>query len=628
MTDVGHELGSRDEREKQTLIAAAAVIVSVIVHGALLWLLAGLTFGSESDAARRARSERLDLPPMHVQRFAGDPLAKAAERGGRYAPAPKADADAAARVDRLETPGDAGLAAPPAAPDAGARTSVAAPKAPSADGWRPRQEIAQIDEATVPDDRAALPRMTLPKIERVRLAQDVVPAAGLAAAAEAAGALDNGEAPAGGAGAAAAGTGLVAGPRPGAALPSLGSGGEGTEDRFGFNPVPEPGQRVVPIVRPTSSNVLAEVDEAVVAAEKAAVNNLREKLNGAPFDQYVTLDLSYWIDPKRPQTKYFRLSLAPRTDRALPVIAKDVVFIQDASGSIAEDRLRSCRKAITELLRTLNTGDRFNVVAFRDRFAYAFPAWREPDADSFAAADKWLGKLASFGRTDVFDTLRSVLTMPRDPARPIIALVVTDGEATSGLTRSAKIISSFTELNGGLVSVYIYGVKDKANAYLIDMLTYGNRGGSSIHTGTRWTAAAGLPALNASFRDPVMSDISAVFAASSRAETYPRLVPNLYRGVPLEIYGACPADQKEIVFSMRGLAGVKAYESVFRLAFDPEKKGTAELRDAWARRRMYALVGAYSATPSAALMREMRAFSQDYDVAIPYEDSLEKEAGK
>ena len=59
----------------------------------------------------------------------------------------------------------------------------------------------------------------------------------------------------------------------------------------------------------------------------------------------------------------------------------------------------------------------------------------------------------------MFSTISSVLTLPRDPGRPLIALVVTDGEANAGVSDTGAILSKFTALNDGLVSVYMYGVK-------------------------------------------------------------------------------------------------------------------------------------------------------------------------
>lgn len=318
----------------------------------------------------------------------------------------------------------------------------------------------------------------------------------------------------------------------------------------------EPSQAFVP-----AAEVFAEVDQKVVEAEKAAVRALVNSESARELSPFVTLAMSRFTAA---DGEYFLLTLAARPE--LKPVSKDVVVLLDASGSIGSDRMGSIRKAAKRILRSAtNTGDRFNLVAFRDRYSYAFRAWQNCTQSAFDAADKWLNNLAAHGRTDVFSTIESVLTLPRDPARPLIALVVTDGDANSGISGTAEIVSKFTELNDGLVSVYMYGVKSAANRELMDGLTRGNRGESFIFEGFRWSAGEGLEGLSERFRDPVLSDLRLVFASDSGVECYPRRLRNLYRGNSVTVVGRLPRGRTEIAFSIKGLNGSRAYESYFKV---------------------------------------------------------------
>lgn len=323
--------------------------------------------------------------------------------------------------------------------------------------------------------------------------------------------------------------------------------GEASRTEFDFKPPEE---------------VMPEVDEKVVEREKAAVRELVDSVSAGDMAKMVDVALSRAAGGDG--YTYFRAVVTPKPGtKAVP---KDVVILIDASGSIGDDRLASCRKAARGILRTCtNTGDRFNLVAFRDRFSYAFGSWRECDAAGFEAGDKWLSRLAAHGRTDVFSTISSVLTLPRDPARPLIALVVTDGDANSGVRENAEILSRFSKLNDGLVSVYMYGVKSTANRELIDVLTRGNRGESFVYGGWRWKAGSGIEALSERFRDPVVTDLRVVFASSCRAEAYPTLLKNVYRGGEVAVVGRVKGSPKEVAFSLKGLAGADAYEAFFKL---------------------------------------------------------------
>ena len=309
------------------------------------------------------------------------------------------------------------------------------------------------------------------------------------------------------------------------------------------------------------SEVFEKVGERIVELEKAAVRELVDAPDAEELSRFVNVAAAVRDEG---QWTYFKVMFSPRRD--LQTVPKDLVVLIDASGSIGKDRMNSIRGAARRILRSAtNSGDRFNLVAFRDRYSYAFRSWQECTGDSFARSDRWLASVAAHGRTDVFATIRSVLTLPRSPERPLIALVITDGDANEGVSSTAQILSKFTALNDGLISVYMYGVRSSANRELIDTLTRGNRGESFIYDGMRFRAGSGIEGLSERFRDPVLSDLRVVFSAGTAAEAYPRRLRNLYRGGVLELVGRVPAGTKEIAFSLKGLNGRRAHEGFFRI---------------------------------------------------------------
>ena len=320
-----------------------------------------------------------------------------------------------------------------------------------------------------------------------------------------------------------------------------------------------------------AATVYEKVDEKIVSEEEAAVRQLMNADQSADLHKFVNVTMT---SAEAGGWRYFKVMMVPRND--LRTVPKDVVIVIDGSGSIGKDRFANCRKVAQKIMRScMNSGDRFNLVVFRNAFSYAFRSWQECDARSFAAGDKWLDNQTAHGRTDVFSTISSILTLPRDPKRPLVALVVTDGDANAGVSDTAEILSKFTALNDGLVSVYMYGVKSSANRELIDLLTHGNRGESFIFEGWRWNAGDGLEELSERFRDPVLSDLRVIFAAGVEAEAYPRLLRNIYRGGTLEFVGRVPAHVTDVSFSLRGLNGDDVFEGFFRLplaaaGFDPK----------------------------------------------------------
>ena len=533
-------------------LIVAAVVVSLVLHGLLMFFVAPQVMSRTGVAALGAK--RQHRPPMAVRRFDGDPLRARAKTE------PKMDVPALREAPQVAV---ADRTAPLAESSAPAAPAVVPPVAMPEVLSGPADAVMELPKPSVPDVGAgaetgfALPPGT--------------PAAPLlpVAAAPALPAAEESFIPAPGAPA----------PAPVFALEAIEPGEGAAGAMAGITSA-----KTAPKVDYVFDNkVLDAVNESFVEKEKAAVRELLAVPDAAPMESAVMCSFESCIDAAAPQWRYFKVTFAPKTGMdALPVVPKDMVILIDASGSIGKDRLRNCRNVAKSILRScLNSGDRFNLVAFRNSFSYAFRKWRDCDAPSFAAADAWLSKLVAHGRTDVFSVIRSVLTLPRDPQRPLIALVVTDGDANSGVSGTAEILSRFTQLNDGLVSVYMYGVKKEANRELIELLTRGNRGESFIHTGFRWLSGNNLEQLAKAFRDPVLTDLRILFAAGSEAETYPRLLKNLYRGGTVELRGRCPAHVKELVFTLQGLSGPKAFESLYRFDVSVARPAASSLPAEW-----------------------------------------------
>jgi len=329
-------------------------------------------------------------------------------------------------------------------------------------------------------------------------------------------------------------------------------------------------------------------------------------------------------DPQAPGKVYFKVAIQPRPDKQMPIIPKDIVWVQDVSGSMTDERMVFCRKALTSALETMNPLDRFAVMAFRNNILAAFQGWEPVTPESIRKASSFIGGMRSFGMTDIFGSLKTLMTLPRDPQRPMVVLIVTDGKPTAGMTESSEIIGTFSRLNYGMMSIYMYGTHKDANAYLIDMLTYCNRGSAEIVKGNRWDIPAAMEGQYMGFRNPIMSDVSIKFDSSSKSEVYPLRTTNLYQDSPMEFFGVCPASETELLFQARGLAFDKGYDSVFKLPLSEAKAGKSDIKNRWARQKMFHLAGIYSrdAKSKDEMLNAMRQHSQAYAVPMPYPSNV------
>jgi len=618
------------------MLACVAVLLSVVVHLVLMFFFSDWAIGGVAHLREKGREwfggER--VPPMRVETMQADPMRIGDKVAGERDTPSRGPIEVSERVESLSQAASPALTAPPPIPREALAPGIPVLKETMAEQvdttpWMPRQEIAQIFDRTVQDQVAALPRREIPLIERVPNAPDIVPSIDLAGRRfgkdpeppkpmESAEVFDT---------QISKGTYKV----PVAEAPDTASklSAGATEARFALQPGEKSGgqqeqvqKQMEEASKQVAESVLSEEERRAREAQ-AQIAAMQGTVDYQPIDDLLAVGIETYSDPKEPGRLYFRIGIQPRADKDIPVIAKDVVFVQDVSASMSEERMVFCRRALAAALQTLNPDDRFNVVAFRDTYENCFEGWVPVNEGTLKTATEFVGRMRAFGQTDVFGSLRSLMKLPRDPNRPMIAMIVTDGKPTFGVTESAPIISDFSKLNNGMIAVYMYGTQRSANAYLLDMLTYCNRGASTVLNGNRWDIPPTMATVYEGFRSPVMSDITVVFDSASQSEVYPKSTANLYKDRALELSGVCPDTTVELILQVRGLAAGKGYDSIIRLNLaEQAKAGTAGVKARWAHQKMYHLVGTYSREAHQQVMAEMLKVNALYGVPIPYKSEL------
>jgi len=624
----------RQKSEHHWTLAGLAILFSVGLHVVFIYFCGDWNFGGFTRVTQKTREWMMQdrVPSMRVNTLSADPMRIVDKVPGERDTPSRGPIEVSDRVESLSQEASPALTAPPPIPREALSPGVPDLKETSVENvdttpWMPRQEINQIFDRTVQDEVAALPRREIPMIERIQDAPDIVPSIDLAGRKfgkeveppkplKAAEVFD---------------TEIVKGTfvKPAIAAPTVPSGATGaaTENKF----ADKPGEKRVSsekgkpgIVKPKPSDATmslppATIEEKLTRTARDKIEAIEQSVEYNSIDDLLAVGLETYRDPKEPGRIYFRVGIQPRQDKPVPVVAKDILWIQDVSGSMTEERLSFCRNALLSAMSTLNPQDRFNVIGFRDTFESCFTSWAPVTPENRKKAMDFISNMRSFGQTDVFGSLSSIMKLERDPMRPMVAFVVTDGKPTTGLTDSANIIGKFSNLNSGLMSVYMYGTHKKANDYLLDMLTYCNRGKAYILDGNRWDIPASMATVYNGIRNPVLGDISVVFDTASHSEVYPRSTSNLYKDQQLELIGVCPEGTEELVFQIRGLAAGKGYDSVFRLNLKQHgKAGSPLLKSHWARQKMFYLVGEYSINPHQQTFAEMLKINQKYGVEIPY----------
>ena len=586
---------------KRFTFGAAALIISGVLHVVALQALPLLPTTGAAARSEELRGPDL-LPTMKVEevRMAELPDEVPYPEPDRFVPEdPNQVADVTRELEQTGTPPDAAPLNDPIEPSAGPKDTLgevkpaALPEA--APTWQPRQEVLAVTEALYSEEISALPRQFTPDVPRSVNGADLtapvesVDATKLLRMAEAArnppplatgpASLDRIYIP--------SDIASRSGPGTGAGIPP---------------PGPMPPEDSGPGL------LLEETPEEVIDLK--------------PVENLLGIRVFTRLDEDDPNTRYFKTEIYRDGIEALPVLPKHVVFMLDCSESMTNAKLKRFREGLDRSLELLNPSDTFNIITFRDNVETCFPSLQPANATYKARARAFLQNLSARGKTDVYASLQKLAEMRPPDGYPLIALLMTDGRPTMGLMDSSDIIEQFTRDNNARISMFSVGGGQRANKYLLDLVSYRNRGDAIVVPENEGIPAA-LLEIGRQLRNPVLSRLTYRFTGMDESEVYPRALTHLYLDRPLVIYGKAPASASKIALQVVGNSGTKQHDLVFQVDLTNALKGPETLRLEWAWQKIYKLIGDYTRERTQSALQAIEAFAARHQINVPYAYSVD-----
>jgi len=287
------------------------------------------------------------------------------------------------------------------------------------------------------------------------------------------------------------------------------------------------------------------------------------------------------------QDGFFLVRIAPPTKvEAGDVLAKDIAFVIDTSGSMAGEKMDQARNALKFCLSSLNKDDRFNIIPFsheptrfRDGLAAAAP-------ETIEQARKFVEGLQGSGGTNIHDALLAALAdaSNAEASRPYLIVFLTDGQPTIGVTDINEILRNVGGKNAGRVRLFVFGVGDDVNTHLLDLLAEQNRGARDYVT-PHENLELKLSSFYRKVSDPVLADLSLSFGGLNVYDLYPRQLGDLFAGSELVVAGRYSGDGTKAV-ELAGTRRGKAERFVYETNFPRETANHDFLPRLWAMRKV------------------------------------------
>ena len=252
---------------------------------------------------------------------------------------------------------------------------------------------------------------------------------------------------------------------------------------------------------------------------------------------------------------YFLLMLSPMervSDEA--IVNKDIVFVVDTSGSMAEEgKMDKARAALLFGIRTLRDGDRFNVINFAGEEHLMEPSLIAADAAGRRRGEEFVKRLRPSGGTNINDSLTASLAQFDRSDRPKMLVFMTDGLPTVGEANADKIIANVRAAKKADVRIFPFGVGYDVNTALLDRLGSENAG-ISDYVQPKEDIEIKVSNFFNRVSSPVLSDLSLDLGPVATDLMYPRRLTDIFRGMQTVIVGRYTndADLRNVTLMLRG----------------------------------------------------------------------------
>ncbi|MGH8525062.1 MAG: VWA domain-containing protein, partial [Gammaproteobacteria bacterium] len=314
------------------------------------------------------------------------------------------------------------------------------------------------------------------------------------------------------------------------------------------------------------------------------------------------------------------LLASPGTEvRGTKVIAKDVVFVLDTSGSMAGAKLEQAKKALLFCVENLNKEDRFDVLRFATEVEPLFDKLNDADRENVSRAKKWIEELKPIGGTAINDALAKALAnRPGKSDRPYMIVFLTDGRPTVGVTDENQIRSNVTKKNEDNTRIFCFGIGTDVNTHLLDSVAEDTRAFSQ-YVLPEEDIEVKVSSFFTKIKEPVLASPKLVFPDSVRVtKIYPATLPDVFKGEQLVVAGRYSGKSSGAI---RLEGSVNGETKSFRYDADFADKSSDHdfIPRLWATRRVgYLLDEIRLRGENKELKDEVSELARKYNIVTPY----------
>ncbi len=324
---------------------------------------------------------------------------------------------------------------------------------------------------------------------------------------------------------------------------------------------------------------------------------------------------------------YFLLQLSPKDDLSeKELVNKDIVFVLDTSGSMAEEgKMEKARAALLFGIRSLREGDRYNVINFAGEEHLMENSLIAANGSGKKRGEDFVNKLTPTGGTNINDSLIAALKQFNTSPRPKMLVFMTDGLPTVGESNVDRIVANVSKAKGEDIRLFTFGVGYDVNTTLLDKLAAENSGAAD-YVEPKEDLEIKVSNFFTKVSAPVLSDLQIDFANVETDFVYPRKITDLFKGAQITLIGRYKndTDLQNITLRLTGKSGTENRSFNYQnLDFPRRAEDNSFLPRLWATRRVGWILEQIRANGETRELRdEVSELGTRYGIVTPYTSYL------
>ena len=329
---------------------------------------------------------------------------------------------------------------------------------------------------------------------------------------------------------------------------------------------------------------------------------------------------------------YFLLTISPKDNLSeQEYSAKDIVFVLDTSGSMAEaGKMEKARAALLFGVRTLRPSDRFNVISFAGEEHLMASGLIAADDLGRARGAEFVQGLRPVGGTNINGALGVALKQFDASDRPRLLIFMTDGLPTVGETNIQRIIDNARTARVEGTRLFTFGVGYDVNTALLDRLAAEN-GGAADYVEPKEDIEVKISNFFNKVNYPVLTNIQLDMGGVETDLVYPRELPDLFRGTQITLIGRYQnaGSVRDVGMRLSGRTGNQTRNFAYDgLDFPLTRNDNDFLPRLWATRRVGWLMEQIRSNGEQQELRdEVVDLGTRYGIVTPYTSYLALEPG-